>query len=141
MANTANLQELLKIQSDLLSELHQLGEQILASAADDQLDKILDLVEARVAAFEHLKGSPLPAGIRLPDLVDHPDPELRSLARRVRAQVQAVLEQDKQLQERLLLLHNKVGVELQKTQLALQVERTYHPPVPSTGGAFLDKRR
>lgn len=141
MANTANLQEVMQTLLEILLEMHKLGEQITAFTAEDQLDEILDLVATRVATSERLKDSPLPDGIRLPDLLEHPDPGLRSLAYRVRGQVQAVMEQDKQLQEKLICLRSKVSSELQRAQLALRVDRTYHPPLFSTGGAFLDKKR
>ncbi|MGI6605080.1 MAG: hypothetical protein ACOX2S_08640 [bacterium] len=141
MSDLAHLKTLLTAQVETLIQMHSLGEQVLACTVLDQIDHALDLVAARTTIFEQLRGLPFPNNSPLPALLQHRDSSLRALAREAQFHAERVIAQDKKIQEQLRLLHSNIRAELQKTQLALQLDRTYHPPASRNSGAFIDKQR
>ncbi|MDI3328443.1 MAG: hypothetical protein QJR06_07815 [Alicyclobacillaceae bacterium] len=135
------IHEILRTQEELLTEMLSLGEQILLGRERGlTIDQILAVMDARRSAFVRLKKVELPQSLRLADLADSADPAVREAAGRVRAQFEAVMEQDQRLRLQLQNLLGEVGDELLKIQQSLRAERVYRLENRAADGVFFDRR-
>lgn len=141
MDNLQNVLALLQAQEQLLTEMFELGEQILQGREQGRtLDQVLALMDARKDVFERMEKLVLPGGLRVVDLLEHPDREVRNKAEQVRVRFEAVMDQDRRLRNTFLNLLGEVGDELIKIQQSLKTERAYHPKTTTVDGVFVDRR-
>jgi hypothetical protein len=141
MIEEENLKQSLAQELQLLGEFLRLGQEILEAAGTGRPPRLAELLEERNRAFEAFKACPLPAGLRVTDLLDHPQKEVAALARKVCEKLQAAIDQNTLLQEKLGSLREALAQELQKLDLTRQVNKAYFSGLIPTGAAFFDKRR
>lgn len=112
---------ILDIQEILLKEMLALGEGIIQGAAHGQaLEQILVLADSRKKVFEQVEQTVLPDELRVVDLLDHPNAEIRERAVQVRKWFEAIVEQDKQLKQTFVNLLGKMGDALLNIQHSLR---------------------
>jgi hypothetical protein len=141
MKEEENLKQSLAQELRLLGEFLRLGEEILEAAGAGQLPLLGELLEQRNRAFEAFKTCPLPAGLQVTDLLNHPEKEVAALAREVSEKLQAAISQNALLNEKLSSLRLVLAEELRRLDLSRQVSKAYFSGLMPIGGAFLDKRR
>ncbi|ADG07466.1 hypothetical protein [Kyrpidia tusciae] len=132
----------LHTQQGLLKRMSDLGEDILRAAGEeDAVQRVMTLSDTRKEVFEQLREVMSPEDLRLAALLDHPDPEIRDAAGQVKDQFEAVMEQDRRLQQTFVNLLGKVGDTLLGLQQSLKVEKTYRQGGGTPDGVFFDRRR
>ncbi|ATY85933.1 hypothetical protein CVV65_14210 [Kyrpidia spormannii] len=132
----------LHTQQELLKRMSELGEDILRTASqEDAVERVMTLSDTRKGVFEQLRDVISPEDLRLAALLDHADPEIREAAERVKDQFEAVMEQDRRLQQTFVNLLGKVGDMLLGLQQSLKVEKTYRSGGATPDGVFFDRRR
>lgn len=136
-----NLKQSLAQQLQLLGEFLRLGDEILAAADAGQPPLLAGLLEERNKAFAAFKACPLPPGLQVTELLNHPEKEVAALARTVCEKLQAAIDQNALLHQKLGNLRLSLAEELRRLDLTRQVSRAYFSGPMPTGGAFLDKRR
>ncbi|MBX6395055.1 MAG: hypothetical protein IRY98_04920 [Alicyclobacillaceae bacterium] len=141
MNDKESMLNVLQAQEQLLAEMLGLGEQILQSRERGYtIDQILAWMDSRKKVFRQLEKLALPGDLRVVDLLDHPEAEVREKAHEVRARFEAVVDQDRRLKTTLLNLLGEVGDALLTIQQSLKSARSYRQQETIVDGVFFDRR-